>query len=217
VPLLLYKFVNNASFRYYLFFTIEEKFKFNKLTTCLFFQDCLIASVSDVISYGLATPLVLGIMMGFQSYLVIALFITVLVFVVLFQIIYPIFIRPRFHETVDLPDDDKRDKNNENLRDKIIKTLAKADLPYTSICLEKASNRTAHSNAYVSGIGPTRKIIIQDTLIDLLETEEIIAVVNHEIGHVVHSHLVWNSIEVLSIVLIFLIIFSSVYSNKAFL
>ena len=142
--------------------------------------------------------------MGFQTYLVLALFITVQVFVVLFQIIYPIFIRPRFHQTVDL-------------RDKIIKTLAKADLPYTLICLEKASNRTAHSNAYVSGIGPTRKIIIQDTLINLLKIKEIIAVVNHEIGHVLYSHLLLNSIGALSIVLIFLIIFSSIYANKAFL
>ena len=96
-------------------------------------------------------------------------------------------------------------------------TLAKADLRYSSICLEKASNRTAHSGAYVSGIGPTRKIIIQDTLLDLLDTEEIIAVVNHEIGHVLYSHLLWKSIEGLSIVLIILDIFSSIYANKAFL
>ena len=65
MPLLLYKFVNSMSFRYYLFFTIEEEFGFNKLTTGLFVQDCLIALLSDLISYGLATPLVLGIMMGF--------------------------------------------------------------------------------------------------------------------------------------------------------
>ena len=52
------------------------------------------------------------------------------------------------------------------------------------------STRSSHSNAFVSGFSTFRKVVIFDTLIEQQTHDEIIAVVNHELGHVHHSHLI---------------------------
>ena len=82
------------------------------------------------------------------------------------------------------------------------------DITAENIYTEKASMKTAHSNAYVSGIGRTRKIVVQDTLINQMEIKEVVAIVVHELGHIYHTHLLKIACTVIIYVIFLLAIFS---------
>lgn len=73
-----------------------------------------------------------------------------------------------------------------------MKEAAKVHVPIDSIRVIKGSKRTAHSNAYVVGIGKYRKIVLYDTLIEKHNNKEIVAIVNHELGHAKYRHLIWR-------------------------
>ena len=51
------------------------------------------------------------------------------------------------------------------------------------------SKRSSHSNAFVSGFSTWRKVVLFDTLLEKQGQDEILAVVNHELGHVAHHHI----------------------------
>ena len=80
-----------------------------------------------------------------------------------------------------------------------------------------ASKVTAHSNAYVSGLGPTRKVVISDNLLKNLPEEEILAVVSHELGHIVHYHHLRMFLITALAVIILNVGFSFAYQEKKFL
>ena len=77
--------------------------------------------------------------------------------ILVLSILNPIFIKPLTTKFTDLEDGE--------LKDKIVGELKKVGVSASKLCKVNASATTAHSNAYVSGIGPTRKIVLFDTLI----------------------------------------------------
>lgn len=70
------------------------------------------------------------------------------------------------------------------------------------------SKRSSHSNAFVSGFSRWRKVVIFDTLLSTQEQSEILAVVNHELGHVAHHHIVWNMASALIQIVLMFTVFS---------
>jgi STE24 endopeptidase len=76
------------------------------------------------------------------------------------------------------------------------------------------SKRSSHSNAFVVGFGSFRKVVLFDTLITTHSQEEILAVVNHELGHVAHHHVIKHSLlSVLNLTVMFSL-FSYCLNNK---
>jgi STE24 endopeptidase len=79
--------------------------------------------------------------------------------------------------------------SKEGLEDDIRCLMGKAGLEVSRVLQVDASRRSQHSNAYFTGIGRVKRIVLYDTLLDLLENREILAVLAHETGHWKKQHL----------------------------
>ena len=97
-------------------------------------------------------------------------------------ILDPLVIEPLFHKFTPLPVG--------LLRTRILVLAARAGVPHAEIFVEDTSRRTAHVNAYVTGVGPAARIVINDTAIQSLPEDQLLAMVGHEMGHYVEKH-VW--------------------------
>lgn len=75
------------------------------------------------------------------------------------------------------------------LRTRLEQILSKTGFRSNGIFKVDGSKRSAHANAYFTGLGSTKRIVLFDTLIDKLDTDEIEAVIAHELGHFKHGHI----------------------------
>jgi STE24 endopeptidase len=94
---------------------------------------------------------------------------------VLGSFIMPVLIEPLFNKFQPLPAGP--------LRERLMALVAESGVPVREILVSDSSKRTTAANAYVSGFGKTRRLVVWDTTTDSLDTEEIAAVAAHEIGH----------------------------------
>ena len=74
------------------------------------------------------------------------------------------------------------------LRDAIEAFARKVDFKLDNIYVIDGSKRSTKANAYFAGLGPKKRIVLYDTLIEKMTTDEIVAVLAHEIGHYKHKH-----------------------------
>ncbi|HWG49149.1 MAG TPA: M48 family metallopeptidase [Candidatus Acidoferrales bacterium] len=107
-------------------------------------------------------------------------------FIVFFTIITPIVIDPMFNKFEPL------DKTNPQLVDAIEKVVHRAGMtiPRDRMFLMKASEKTTTLNAYVTGFGPSKRVVVWDTTIQKATTPETLFVFGHEMGHYVLNHVV---------------------------
>lgn len=97
--------------------------------------------------------------------------------VVIGSFLYPVVIEPAFNEFEPLPAGE--------LRSELLALAEENGTPVQDVLVSDASRRTTALNAYVSGFGSTRRIVVYDTLLAELPDAEIEAIVAHELGHVV--------------------------------
>ncbi len=97
-------------------------------------------------------------------------------------ILQPTVIAPLFNRYVPLGDGP--------LRAKILTLAARAGVPRADVFVEDTSRRTAHVNAYVTGVGPAARIVLNDTALQTLPEDQLLAMIGHEMGHYVEKH-VW--------------------------
>jgi STE24 endopeptidase len=97
--------------------------------------------------------------------------------VVVLSFVVPVVVEPMFARFAPLPDSP--------LRTRLLELAASDGVPVRDVLVADASRRTSALNAYVSGLGPTRRIVVHDTLVDRGRDDEAYAVVAHELGHVV--------------------------------
>ncbi len=102
-------------------------------------------------------------------------------------IIQPLFIAPLYNKFTPLPPG--------RLHDKIAALAAKANITDARILVQDTSRRTAHVNAYVTGIGPATRIVIEDTALTTLPHDQILAMVGHEMGHYVERHIWYGALS----------------------
>lgn len=106
---------------------------------------------------------------------------TTLAVQILLMAVFPILIMPWFNKFTPLPEGP--------LRDRLLALAERTRFPVRQIQVMDGSRRSKHSNAYFTGIGRFRKIVLFDTLIEQLEERELEAVLAHEIGHYKKKHL----------------------------
>jgi Zn-dependent protease with chaperone function len=97
-------------------------------------------------------------------------------------VLQPVLIAPRYNSYTPLPPG--------QLRTDILALAGKAGISGARVFVKSTSLRSTHVNAYVAGIGPTTRIVINDTALRLLPEDQILAMVGHEMGHYVEGH-VW--------------------------
>jgi STE24 endopeptidase len=94
---------------------------------------------------------------------------------ILFSFIFPVLVEPVFNRFTPMPPGE--------LRDSLIALADRDEVPVRDVLVADASRRTTALNAYVSGLGPTRRIVVYDTLVREAPPSEVEAVVAHELGH----------------------------------
>ena len=99
--------------------------------------------------------------------------------VVVGSLIYPLVVEPLFNSFTSLPDGP--------LRTQILKLADDEGVDVDDVLVADASRRTTTLNAYVSGFGSTRRVVVYDNLVDGLDQDETLSVVGHELAHAKHQ------------------------------
>ena len=165
-------------------FVIEEKFGFNQTTYSTFILDTL-KNIFLAIVVGI--PLLIGILYFFEytgalSWIYAWIFVTVISFLI--SIIGPIWIMPLFNKFTPL--------ESGKLRNSIVEYTKSVEFRYGNIYVIDGSKRSAHSNAFFTGFGKTKRIALFDTLIEQLNVSEIVSVIAHEVGHNKKRHILFG-------------------------
>ena len=176
----------NIPFGYYDTFVIEKKYGFNTTTLGTFITDHLkswcIALMVGVPVLGLITWFYYKTGRNFWLYA----WGLITVFSVFINLFYSELIVPLFNKQVPLPDG--------SLRNQIETFSQKTGFKLRNIYVIDGSKRSTKANAYFSGFGPKKRIVLYDTLQKELSEEEIVAVLAHEIGHYKKKHVLLNLI-----------------------
>ena len=173
--------VLNIPLGLYATFVIEGRFGFNKTTYSTYTLDILKGTVLSII---IGAPLLIVILYFFEytgslSWLYAWIFVTLVSICV--SVIGPIWIMPMFNKFTPLEPG--------TLRDAIIEYVTAVSFTYGNIYVIDGSKRSAHSNAFFTGFGQTKRIAIFDTLIEQLSPDEIVSVIAHEVGHNKRKHI----------------------------
>jgi STE24 endopeptidase len=179
--LLFVKSVIDLPFNVYATFVIEERFGFNKTTVKTFILDMLKGALLGVV---LGAPLLAGILAFFfytgeHAWLYCWLIATA--FILFVQFIAPTWIMPLFNKFTPLQEGE--------LREKIFALGKKLKFPLNEIYAMDGSKRSSKSNAFFTGFGKNKRIALFDTLIAKHTTDELVAVLAHEIGHYKKKHI----------------------------
>ena len=168
-------------FSLYSTFIIEDEFGFNKSTPKIYILDKLKSYALLLI---LGVPLISIILYFFETLDNAWLYAWGLMSLlsVIMPKIYTQFIAPMFNKFTPL--------EGGALRDAIEGYSQEVDFPLTEVYVVDGSKRSAHSNAYFTGFGKNKRIVLFDTLMDNHTNEEILAILAHEVGHYKKKHII---------------------------
>lgn len=167
-------------FDWYATFHIEEKFGFNKTTPKIYIADLLKGMLVSAIVGGALLAAVVGFYVWVGDWFWLYAWGLVTVFSVFMSMFYSQLIVPLFNKQTPLAEG--------TLRDKIRAFAQKADFKLDNIYVIDGSKRSTKANAYFTGLGPEKRIVLYDTLIQDLTEDEIVAVLAHEVGHYKKRH-----------------------------
>ncbi|MBR4323076.1 M48 family metallopeptidase [Treponema sp.] len=168
-------------FALYSEFGIEKHFGFSNMTIRMWIADEIKGFFVNLL---ILTPLLLAMIALFKytaGWWWLLLGCVYLVFSLGISIIYPIFIAPIFNKFTPLEDGE--------LKSRLEELLKKCGFKASGLFVMDASRRSGHSNAYFTGFGKSKRVVLYDTLIEQLTIDEIEAVLGHELGHYKHHHI----------------------------
>ena len=167
-------------FSVYSTFVIEEKFGFNKTTVKTFIMDMIKGAALSLVIGGPLGALIVWLFYELGDAFWIIAWGIISLFSVFMTMFAATWIMPLFNKFTPLEDGE--------LRTAIEAYCEKADFKLNRLFVMDGSKRSAKSNAFFSGLGPKKTIALYDTLIEQQSTEEIVAVLAHEIGHYKKQH-----------------------------
>lgn len=200
----------NIPFQLYSTFVIEEKYGFNKTRPKTFIIDKLKGYLLAIIFGGGILAILLSLMFYLGQGFWIYFLVVISVFLFLINIFYTAWIVPLFNKLTPLEEGP--------LKQAIEAYARKVAFPLDNIFVIDGSKRSSKANAFFSGLGKRKKIVLYDTLINNHTEEELVAVLAHEVGHYKKKHIVTSfALSVLQIgIMLFimsLLIFNPVLSE----
>lgn len=168
-------------FDYYHTFVIEEKYGFNRSTLKLWIMDHLKSGLISLFLFSLLLSVILRFIEIFPRQWWLWSFLVVSAVQILLVVLYPILIAPLFNKFSPLED--------QILAEKIKALMEKGGIRIKGIFQMDAGRRSRHSNAYFTGLGSTKRIVLFDTLLQFHPHDEILAVLAHEAGHFKRKHI----------------------------
>ncbi len=173
-------------FSLYNTFVIEEKFGFNRTTIKTYILD----KIKGLLLGGIIGGVLLSAFVWFYYFagnlFWVYAWVLVSVFMVLITTFYSSVIVPLFNKQTKLEDGE--------LKEEIEKFSRKVGFKLDNIYKIDGSKRSTKANAYFSGLGKKKRIVLYDTLINDLSVNEIVAVLAHEIGHYKNKHTLYGLI-----------------------
>jgi STE24 endopeptidase len=162
-------------------FGIESRFGFNKMTFKLYVVDKLKALLLGMVLGAPFLFVVLWLMDRRGPYWWIWVFVFITSFQLLMIFIYPTIIAPLFNKFEPLKEGE--------LRRRILELAEQLGFKTSGIFSMDGSKRSAHSNAYFTGLGKAKRIVLFDTLIEQMTVDQGVAVLAHEMGHYKMKHI----------------------------
>lgn len=174
------QFLAELPFGYYNTFVIEQKFGFNRSTLKLWIIDHIKSGAVGIVLF-CALFSILMLLIGysplhwwFWGFLIVSAVQGLLV------VIFPVVIAPLFNKFEPVKD--------EELAQKIVSLMEENGIRVKKVLQMNAGLRSRHTNAYFTGIGKTKQIVLFDTLLESHTHGEILSVLAHEIGHFRKRH-----------------------------
>ncbi len=175
-------FIFDLPFDFYETFVVEEQYGFNKSDKKTWIIDNVKSGVLSIVLLVVILAPLLWIIQVFPNYWWLWGFFVVALFQFILVVLYPILIAPIFNKFEPLKD--------QTLADKVNDLVTSLGMKTNGIFQMDAGRRSAHSNAYFTGIGKTKRIVLFDTLIQSHGHEEILSILAHEIGHYKLKHII---------------------------
>lgn len=167
-------------FSIYSTFVIEERFGFNKTTVKTFVMDMVKGAALGLLIGAPLGALIIWLYYALGAYFWLAAWVVMSGFSIFMTMFAATWIMPLFNKFTPLEAGE--------LRTAIEAYCEKVGFKLNRLFVMDGSKRSAKSNAFFSGLGPKKTIALYDTLIEQMETEEIVAVLAHEIGHYKKQH-----------------------------
>ncbi|HFQ61756.1 MAG TPA: M48 family peptidase [Epsilonproteobacteria bacterium] len=183
-------FIVGLPFELYQKFKIDESFGFNKMTAKMFVLDTLKSSLLFVIIGGAIFALLAWIISSFESWWLWG-FVSMFTVAVLANVLMPTFMG-LFNKFTPIEEGE--------LKEEISKLMEQVGLKNDGIFIMDASKRDSRLNAFFGGLGKSKRVVLFDTLIEKLNTKELLAVLGHELGHFTHGD-IWKNIGLMGLLL----------------
>jgi len=168
-------------FSLYNTFSIEKRFEFTNQTLGLWLKDFIKSLILNTLLLGFLLYVLLWFIRVLPDFWWLAGWVFMLLFSIFLLYISPYVIEPLFNTFKPMEDI--------SLEGKIKETLARVGLKINRVFSMDASKRSSHSNAYFTGIGHVKRIVLFDTLLANHGDDEIIAILAHEAGHWKKKHI----------------------------
>lgn len=168
-------------FSLYRQFGIEARFGFNRMTLALFVTDLIRSSLVGAVIAAPIMALLLWLLQDASTLSWLWAWLAWMGFNALLLFLYPVLIAPLFNKFTPMPDSAHKAK--------LTALLERCQFSASGLFVMDGSRRSAHANAYFTGFGRNRRIVLFDTLINQLTPEQLEAVLAHEIGHYKRKHL----------------------------
>jgi len=176
---------------WYATFRVEQRHGFNRMTTRLWLLDMLkSAAVGAVVGLPLAA-LILWIMGSSGGLWWLWAWVAWVAFNLVMLVLYPTVIAPIFNKFEPLPD--------EALKTRVQALMQRCGFAAKGLFVMDGSKRSAHSNAYFTGLGAAKRVVFYDTLLQRLTAVEVEAVLAHELGHFKHKHVLKRIVVVFAL------------------
>ena len=183
-------FIVGLPFELYQKFKIDESFGFNKMTSKMFVLDTLKSSLLFVVIGGAIFALLAWIISSFESWWLWG-FVSMFTVAVLANVLMPTFMG-LFNKFTPIEEGE--------LKEEISKLMEQVGLKNDGIFIMDASKRDSRLNAFFGGLGKSKRVVLFDTLIEKLNTKELLAVLGHELGHFTHGD-IWKNIGLMGLLL----------------
>jgi len=168
-------------FSLYNTFVLEKSFGFSNQTIGLWLLDLVKSLFLNTLLMGFLFFMILWLVMALPDFWWLAGWLFVLLFSLFLFYISPYIIEPLFNKFSPI--------DNKNLELHIKEIMSRVGLTVNRVFTMDASKRSSHSNAYFTGIGHVKRIVLFDTLLANHEDDEIIAILAHEAGHWKKKHI----------------------------
>ncbi len=174
-------------FEWYETFRLEERFGFNTTTVRLWLTDMAKELAVTLVIGGGMLAAILFLLYEAGNWWWIICWAVLFLFSLVMNLLYPILIAPLFNRFTPLEEG--------SLKEKVEALMERAGIAIRGVFVMDAGKRSRHSNAYFTGLGRMKRIVLFDTLIERHEEDEIVAVLAHEAGHWKKKHLLKGFVQ----------------------